>query len=73
MGNDNHKATISDFLFADHARELFAEIDGVEVFSVPNQDYFANYWLSAITIDTTKTNGITSETLRPNIALVLAW
>jgi hypothetical protein len=27
MGNDNYKATISDFLFADHARELFAEID----------------------------------------------
>ncbi|WP_316757737.1 condensin complex protein MksE [Pedobacter aquatilis] len=27
MGNDNYKTTISDFLFADHARELFAEID----------------------------------------------
>ena len=44
--------------------EIFASIEGVEVFSVPNQDYFANYWLSAITIDATKTNGITSETLR---------
>lgn len=44
--------------------ELFESIDGVEVFSVPNDNYFANYWLSAITIDTTKTNGITSETLR---------
>lgn len=44
--------------------ELFASIEGVEVFSVPNQDYFANYWLSAITIDATKTKGISAETLR---------
>lgn len=44
--------------------EIFASIEGVEVFSVPNEDYFANYWLSAITIDATKTNGITSEKLR---------
>lgn len=43
---------------------LFASIEGVEVFTVPNDDYFANYWLSAITIDATKTNGITAETLR---------
>ena len=44
--------------------KIFAEIEGVEVFVAPNQDYFANYWLSAITIDATKTNGITPETLR---------
>ena len=43
---------------------VFASIEGVEVFSTPNDDYFANYWLSAITIDATKTNGITAETLR---------
>ena len=44
--------------------EVFKSIEGVEVFSTPNEDYFANYWLSAITIDATKTNGITAETLR---------
>jgi dTDP-4-amino-4,6-dideoxygalactose transaminase len=44
--------------------EVFASIEGVEVFSVPNEDYFANYWLSAITIDANKTQGITSESLR---------
>jgi dTDP-4-amino-4,6-dideoxygalactose transaminase len=44
--------------------ELFSSIEGVDVFSVPNEDYFANYWLSAITIDSTKTKGITAETLR---------
>jgi dTDP-4-amino-4,6-dideoxygalactose transaminase len=44
--------------------EVFAAIEGVEVFSVPNQDYFANYWLSAITIAPQLTNGITRETLR---------
>ena len=43
---------------------VFASISGVDVFSTPNDDYFANYWLSAITIDATKTNGIIAETLR---------
>ncbi len=44
--------------------KIFAQIEGVDVFSTPNDDYFANYWLSAITIDATKTKGITAETLR---------
>ena len=44
--------------------KLFASIEGVKVFEAPNDDYFANYWLSAITIDATKTKGITAETLR---------
>ena len=44
--------------------KIFASIEGVEVFSTPNDDYFANYWLTAITLDATKTNGITRETLR---------
>jgi len=43
---------------------LFKEIPGVTVFSVPNEDYFANYWLSSIIIDPLKTNGVTRETLR---------
>jgi dTDP-4-amino-4,6-dideoxygalactose transaminase len=44
--------------------DLFKDLPGVTVFSAPNTDYFANYWLTAITIDATKTNGITRETLR---------
>lgn len=44
--------------------EIFSSIEGVYLFSVPNEDYFANYWLSAITIDATKTKGISAETLR---------
>jgi dTDP-4-amino-4,6-dideoxygalactose transaminase len=44
--------------------KLFANIDGVKVFEAPSEDYFANYWLSAITIDAKKTKGITRETLR---------
>jgi dTDP-4-amino-4,6-dideoxygalactose transaminase len=43
--------------------EIFTSIEGVEVFTVPNEDYFANYWLSAITLNATKTKGITAETL----------
>lgn len=44
--------------------KLFTPIDGVDVFSVPNTDYFANYWLSTILVDPVKTKGINSETLR---------
>jgi dTDP-4-amino-4,6-dideoxygalactose transaminase len=44
--------------------ELFKAIEGVTVFTAPSEDYFANYWLSAITIDENKTKGITRETLR---------
>jgi dTDP-4-amino-4,6-dideoxygalactose transaminase len=44
--------------------KLFANIDGVDVFEAPSEDYFANYWLSAINIDENKTKGITRETLR---------
>jgi dTDP-4-amino-4,6-dideoxygalactose transaminase len=48
----------------DFYMNLFKNINGVTVFSVPNEDYFANYWLSAITIDAQLTNGIDTETLR---------
>jgi len=51
-------------LMHDFYVKLFASIEGVEVFEAPNEDYFANYWLSAITIDENKTKGITRETLR---------
>jgi dTDP-4-amino-4,6-dideoxygalactose transaminase len=44
--------------------DLFQNIPGVRVYSVPNEDYFANYWLSCILIDSQLTNGIDRETLR---------
>ena len=44
--------------------ELFQDISGVTVFTAPNDDYFANYWLSALLIDPIEANGITRETLR---------
>lgn len=31
--------------------DLFRDIDGVEVFSEPSEDYFSNHWLSSIVID----------------------
>ena len=43
---------------------LFKEIPGATIFSVPNEDYFANYWLTTLIIDPLKTNGITREKLR---------
>jgi len=44
-------------------QELFADIDGVTVFSEPTSDYFSNHWLSAILIDP-KVTGKTREDLR---------
>lgn len=42
----------------------FNNIEGVEVLTEPNNDYFSNHWLSAITIDSAKTKGKTRENLR---------
>jgi dTDP-4-amino-4,6-dideoxygalactose transaminase len=44
--------------------KIFAQIEGVDVFSTLNEEYYANYWLSAITIDENITKGISAETLR---------
>lgn len=44
--------------------DVFKEIPGVSVYSVPNEDYFSTYWLTTVLIDTEKTNGITSEKVR---------
>lgn len=43
--------------------DAFKDIDGVEVFSEPNEDYYSNHWLSAIVIDE-KVAGINREDLR---------
>ena len=43
---------------------LFEDIASVAVFKVPNEDYFANYWLSAIVVDPAKSNGKNREDLR---------
>lgn len=42
---------------------IFKDIPEVTVFSVPNEDYFANYWLSAILVHPNE-KGITRESLR---------
>nr|WP_315217663.1 aminotransferase class I/II-fold pyridoxal phosphate-dependent enzyme [uncultured Flavobacterium sp.] len=44
--------------------DLFKEIPGISVFTAPNEDYFANYWLSSILIDSELTNGIDREAVR---------
>ena len=43
--------------------DLFKGIEGIKLLTEPNEDYFCNYWLSAITIDKTKT-GFDREDLR---------
>lgn len=44
--------------------ELFQNIKGVTVFSVPNPDYFSNYWLTTILIEADYEKGIHREALR---------
>jgi dTDP-4-amino-4,6-dideoxygalactose transaminase len=44
--------------------DLFKNIQGVRVFTSPNEDYFSNYWLSAIVIEPQLTNGIDREVVR---------
>lgn len=44
--------------------DLFKDIPGISVFTTPNEDYFSNYWLSAILIEPQLTNGIDREVVR---------
>lgn len=47
----------------DFYKELFAGVQGVRVFSEPDEKYFANHWLSAIVIEPEEA-GFTREELR---------
>jgi dTDP-4-amino-4,6-dideoxygalactose transaminase len=44
--------------------DLFNDIDAVTVFTAPDSDYFANYWLSAILVAPSEATGINREALR---------
>jgi dTDP-4-amino-4,6-dideoxygalactose transaminase len=44
--------------------DLFQDTHEVTVLSVPNDDYYPNYWLSAITIENNSEKGISAEGLR---------
>ena len=44
--------------------DLFASVEGIEVFEEPSADFYSNHWLSAITVNSELTNGITREDLR---------
>jgi dTDP-4-amino-4,6-dideoxygalactose transaminase len=45
-------------------KTIFKDIEGVDVFSEPNQDFFCNSWLSAILVDPKTTGGIDREKVR---------
>jgi dTDP-4-amino-4,6-dideoxygalactose transaminase len=45
-------------------REYFNNIEGVELQSEPNPDYFSNFWLTAIIIDPNKTGNVNREMVR---------
>ena len=44
--------------------DVFKNSNGVEIFCEPNSNYFSNYWLTALLIDSEKTMGKTREDLR---------
>jgi dTDP-4-amino-4,6-dideoxygalactose transaminase len=45
-------------------RDYFSKIDGVELQSEPNSDYFSNFWLTAVIIDPAEAGGIDREMVR---------
>jgi dTDP-4-amino-4,6-dideoxygalactose transaminase len=45
----------------DFYQRIIANIDGVNLFSAPNEDFYSNYWLNTITIDPDK---LSKEKLR---------
>jgi dTDP-4-amino-4,6-dideoxygalactose transaminase len=47
-------------------KNIFKSVDGITVFKEPNQDYFANHWLSSIIIDEKKT-GFSGEDFRSHL------
>lgn len=47
----------------DFYKEIFKDVEGVEVFTEQTSDYFSNHWLSSILIDENKT-GFSREDLR---------
>ena len=44
--------------------DYFENIEGITVFSEPNNDYFSNHWLTAIIVNPDKLNGKTREDFR---------
>lgn len=44
--------------------DLFKDIAAVTVFTAPNDDYFANYWLSAIVVESNSMKNLNREALR---------
>lgn len=57
--NVNLRREINNFY-----RYIFNNIDGVKLFEVENENYFSNYWLSTILIETNNAKGINRESLR---------
>lgn len=49
--------------------DVFKDIPGVTVYSVPHSDYYANYWLSTIIVDPEVTHGVSSEVIRKALEL----
>jgi dTDP-4-amino-4,6-dideoxygalactose transaminase len=45
-------------------RDFFKGIAGITFHTEPNRDYFSNYWLTAILVDSRITGGITREDVR---------
>lgn len=48
-------------------KDIFAGVDGVEVFSEPSEDFFSNHWLSAILLDPRMAGGVDAEQLRHHL------
>ena len=45
-------------------QDLFRSVEGITVFDAPNDDFYSNYWLTTVTVDLEKSNGIAAEDIR---------
>jgi dTDP-4-amino-4,6-dideoxygalactose transaminase len=59
---NNH--VVSRRAMHDFYLDLFEDVEGITVFSVPNEDFHSNYWLTTILIDSEKNNTLNRETIR---------
>lgn len=48
-------------------QDVFKNIEGIKVLKEPNEDYYSNHWLSAITIDKSLPKHITREYIRKEL------
>ena len=59
--NDRVKARRANYFFY---KEILKDVSGVTFLNEPNSDFYSNFWLTSILVDSDKTGGIAREDIR---------